>query len=70
MVFPHYCVLVFILNLFEEIEFFKNINSSLLSTVLLTFYIPNLIFINLMAFAILSAMALYFLKANNDLCLR
>ena len=38
----------FILNLFEEIEFFKNINSSLFLPVLLTLsYIPNLIFINL-----------------------
>ena len=35
--------LSFILNLFEEIEFFKNINSSLFLPVLLTLsYIPNL----------------------------
>ncbi len=60
----------FILNLFEEIEFFKNINSSLFLPVLLTLsYIPNLIFINLMPFAIfLSAMWFFIsLRQNNDL---
>ena len=59
-----------ILNLFEEIEFFKNINSSLFLPVLLTLsYIPNLIFINLMPFAIfLSAMWFFIsLRQNNDL---
>ena len=59
-----------IMNLFEEIEFFKNINSSLFLPVLLTLsYIPNLIFINLMPFAIfLSAMWFFIsLRQNNDL---
>ncbi len=60
----------FILNLFEEIEFFKNINSSLFLPVLLTLsYIPNLIFINLMPFIIFLSAMWYFisLRQNNDL---
>ena len=40
-----------ILNLFEEVEFFKNTEESLLLPVILTLsYIPNLIFVNLMPF--------------------
>ena len=60
----------FILNLFEEIEFFKNINSSLFLPILLTLsYIPNLIFINLMPFIIFLSAMWYFisLRQNNDL---
>ena len=42
-----------ILNLLEEIEFFKNINSDIFLPIILTLsYIPNLIFINLMPFII------------------
>ena len=52
-----------ILNLFEEVEFFKNSNESLFLPVILTLsYIPNLIFINLMPFIIfVSAMVFLFL---------
>ena len=40
-----------ILNLFEEVEFFKNSGESLLLPIILTLsYIPNLIFINLMPY--------------------
>ncbi len=59
-----------ILNLFEEIEFFKNINASLFLPILLTLsYIPNLIFINLMPFIIFLSAMWYFisLKQSSDL---
>ena len=50
-----------ILNLFEEVEFFKNSNESLLIPVMLTLsYIPNLIFINLMPFIIFISGMLFF----------
>ena len=47
-----------LLNLFEEIEFFKNSEASFFLPVILTLsYIPNLVFINLMPFVVfLSAM--------------
>ncbi len=59
-----------ILNLFEEVEFFKNSNESLLIPVVLTLsYIPNLIFINLMPFIIFISGMLFFIsiKNNNEL---
>ncbi len=59
-----------ILNLFEEVEFFKNSEESLFLPVILTLsYIPNLIFINLMPFIIfLSAMWFFIsIKYNNEL---
>ena len=59
-----------ILNLFEEIEFFKNSEVSLILPVILTLsYIPNLVFINLMPFVIfLSAMWFFIsIKNNNEL---
>tara|TARA_B100001057_G_scaffold493107_2_gene586923 strand:- start:2506 stop:3597 length:1092 start_codon:yes stop_codon:yes gene_type:complete len=62
--------LVLILNLFEEVEFFKNSGESLFLPVILTLsYIPNLIFINLMPFIIfLSAMWFFItIKQNNEL---
>ncbi len=59
-----------ILNLFEEIEFFKNSEVSFILPVILTLsYIPNLVFINLMPFVIfLSAMWFFIsIKNNNEL---
>ena len=59
-----------ILNLFEEIEFFKNINSDVFLPIVLTLsYIPNLIFINLMPFVIFLSAMWYFIsiKQNNEL---
>ncbi len=59
-----------ILNLFEEVEFFKNSGESLFLPIVLTLsYIPNLIFINLMPFIIfLSAMWFFIsIKYNNEL---
>tara|TARA_Y100000996_G_scaffold414752_1_gene406644 strand:+ start:1196 stop:2287 length:1092 start_codon:yes stop_codon:yes gene_type:complete len=59
-----------ILNLFEEVEFFKNSGESLFLPVVLTLsYIPNLIFINLMPFIVfLSAMWFFIsIKYNNEL---
>ena len=59
-----------ILNLFEEVEFFKNSNESLFLPVLLTLsYIPNLIFINLMPFIIFISAMWFFvsIKHNNEL---
>ncbi len=54
-----------ILNLFEEIEFFKNINSSLFMPVALTaLYIPSLI-IKLLHFIILIASMWFLLKLRN-----
>ena len=59
-----------ILNLFEEVEFFKNSGESLLLPIILTLsYIPNLIFINLMPFIIFIS-AMWFIisiKQNNEL---
>ena len=53
-IFISFC-LGLILNLFEEVEFFKNSGESLLLPVILTIsYIPNLIFINLMPLLYLS----------------
>ena len=57
----------FILNLFEEIEFFKNINSSLFLPVLLTLsYIPNFDFYKFNAFhnIFICNVVLYFLKTE------
>ncbi len=59
-----------ILNLFEEVEFFKNSNESLLLPIVLTLsYIPNLIFINLMPFIIFVSAMWFFIsiKHNNEL---
>ncbi len=59
-----------ILNLFEEVEFFKNSDESLFIPVVLTLsYIPNLIFINLMPFIIFISGMLFFIsiKNNNEL---
>ena len=59
-----------ILNLFEEVEFFKNSNESLLLLNILTLsYIPNLIFINLMPFIIFVSAMWFFIsiKHNNEL---
>ncbi len=59
-----------ILNLFEEVEFFKNSEESLFLPVILTLsYIPNLIFINLMPFIIFISAMLFFIsiKHNNEL---
>ena len=58
-----------ILNLFEEINFFKNLNIGLGLPFLLTImYVPNLL-IKLMPFAIFLASMYYFLslQSNNDL---
>jgi hypothetical protein len=50
VIFISFC-LGLILNLFEEVEFFKNSGENLFLPIILTLaYIPNLIFINLMAF--------------------
>ena len=59
-----------ILNLFEEVEFFKNTNESLFLPVILTLsYIPNLIFVNLMPFIIFISAMWFFIsiKHNNEL---
>ncbi len=59
-----------ILNLFEEIEFFKNLNADIFLPIILTIsYIPNLIFINLMPFIIFLSAMWYFLsiKQNSEL---
>ena len=59
-----------ILNLFEEVEFFKNSGESLLLPIILTLsYIPNLIFINLMPFIIFISAMWFFIsiKQNNEL---
>ena len=59
-----------ILNLFEEVEFFKNTEESLLLPVTLTLsYIPNLIFVNLMPFIIFCSAMWFFItiKHNNEL---
>ena len=59
-----------ILNLFEEVEFFKNSGESLLLPITLTLsYIPNLIFINLMPFIIFISAMWFFIsiKQNNEL---
>ena len=59
-----------ILNLFEEVEFFKNTEESLLLPVILTLsYIPNLIFVNLMPFIIFCSAMWFFItiKHNNEL---
>ncbi len=59
-----------ILNLFEEVEFFKNTGESLLLPLTLTLsYIPNLIFINLMPFIIFISAMWFFIsiKHNNEL---
>ena len=59
-----------ILNLFEEVEFFKNSGESLFLPIILTLsYIPNLIFINLMPFIIFLTSMWFFisLKYNNEL---
>jgi lipopolysaccharide export system permease protein len=56
-----------ILNLFEEIEFFKNINSDIFLPIILTLsYIPNLIFINLMPFIIFLSAMWYFLSIKQS----
>ena len=52
-----------ILNLFEEVEFFKNSGESLLLPLVLTLsYIPNLIFINLMPFIIFISAMWFFIS--------
>ena len=59
-----------ILNLFEEVEFFKNSGESLFLPIILTLsYIPNLIFINLMPFIIFISAMWFFIsiKQNNEL---
>ena len=59
-----------ILNLFEEVEFFKNSGESLFLPITLTLsYIPNLIFINLMPFIIFISAMWFFIsiKNNNEL---
>ena len=59
-----------ILNLFEEVEFFKNSNESIFLPIILTLsYIPNLIFINLMPFIIFASAMWFFIsiKHNNEL---
>ena len=59
-----------ILNLFEEVEFFKNTEESLLLPVILTLsYIPNLIFVNLMPFIVFCSAMWFFItiKHNNEL---
>ncbi len=59
-----------ILNLFEEVEFFKNSGESLFLPVVLTLsYIPNLIFINLMPFVVFLCAMWFFIsiKYNNEL---
>ncbi len=59
-----------ILNLFEEVEFFKNSGESLILPLTLTLsFIPNLIFINLMPFIIFVSAMLFFIsiKQNNEL---
>ena len=59
-----------ILNLFEEVEFFKNSGESLLLPIILTLsYIPNLIFINLMPFIIFISAMWFFIsiKQSNEL---
>ncbi len=59
-----------ILNLFEEVEFFKNSGESLLLPLTLTLsYIPNLIFINLMPFIVFVSAMWFFIsiKHNNEL---
>ncbi len=59
-----------ILNLFEEVEFFKNSDESIFLPIILTLsYIPNLIFINLMPFIIFASAMWFFIsiKHNNEL---
>ncbi len=68
-IFVFFC-LGLILNLFEEIEFFKNSNESLFLPFTLTLsYIPNLIFINLMPFIIFLSGMWFFIsiKHNSEL---
>ena len=68
-IFISFC-LGLILNLFEEVEFFKNSGESLFLPVILTLsYIPNLIFINLMPFIIFISSMWFFIsiKQNNEL---
>ncbi len=68
-IFVAFC-LGLILNLFEEVEFFKNSGESLLLPITLTLsYIPNLIFINLMPFIIFISAMWFFIsiKNNNEL---
>ncbi len=68
-IFISFC-LGLILNLFEEVEFFKNSGESLFLPVILTLsYIPNLIFINLMPFIIFISAMWFFIsiKQNNEL---
>ena len=68
-IFISFC-LGLILNLFEEVEFFKNSEESLFLPVVLTLsYIPNLIFINLMPFIIFISAMWFFvsIKHNNEL---
>tara|TARA_Y200000002_G_scaffold381553_1_gene395903 strand:+ start:3438 stop:4529 length:1092 start_codon:yes stop_codon:yes gene_type:complete len=68
-IFISFC-LGLILNLFEEVEFFKNSGESLFLPIILTLaYIPNLIFINLMPFIIFISAMWFFIsiKQNNEL---
>ena len=68
-IFISFC-LGLILNLFEEVEFFKNSGESLYLPFILTLaYIPNLIFINLMPFIIFISAMWFFIsiKQNNEL---
>ena len=68
-IFISFC-LGLILNLFEEVEFFKNSGESLFLPFILTLaYIPNLIFINLMPFIIFISAMWFFIsiKQNNEL---
>ena len=55
-----------ILNLFEEIEFFKNVNVSILKPLLLTsIYVPSMI-INLMPFIIFVSSMVFMVKLRNS----
>lgn len=56
-----------ILNLFEEVEFFKNSGESLFLPIILTLsYIPNLIFINLMPFIIFISSMWFFISISSN----
>ena len=69
VIFVAFC-LGLTLNLFEEVEFFKNSGESLFLPFILTLsYIPNLIFIKLMPFIIFVASMWFFIsiKNNNEL---
>ena len=65
IVFGFYCF-GFILNLFEEIEFFKNLDSSILTPLSLTaLYVPNII-IKLLPFIIFISSMWFLLDLRNS----